>query len=86
MKLHIIPVLFSLSAILIGCVNDVPLGSHVANLKAQQTYNPNATEENLGVIPSGSGERMEGTYQVYTGKEVDSLTGSGESQVLQGVN
>lgn len=86
MKLHIFTVIFSISAILTGCANDAPLGSHVAKLSQQQTYNPNASKDNLSIIPSGSGERMEGAYQVYTGKEVDSLAGASESQVINGFN
>ncbi|WGV99768.1 hypothetical protein QF117_17860 [Vibrio sp. YMD68] len=67
----------------VGCANDQPLGHHVANLRAEQVYNPNATKENESVIPSGSGERMEGAYQTYTGAENNGLKGT-ESQVLQG--
>ncbi|MBW3694247.1 hypothetical protein EK599_00975 [Vibrio sp. T187] len=85
MKLHVITVLCSAVVLATGCVNDARLGTHVAKIKQQQTYNPNASQENLSVIPSGNGERMEGTYQVYTGKEVDSLAGN-ESQVLQNIN
>lgn len=74
----------SLSLLLIGCVNNAErLGSHVTKLKVEQIYNPNATQENLGVIPSGSGERMESTYQVYTGKKGTELKGT-ESQFLEG--
>ncbi|MEZ8193454.1 MULTISPECIES: hypothetical protein [Vibrio] len=68
---------------LIGCANDAPLGSHVAQLKQEQMYNKQATEENMGVIPTGSGERMEGAYHVYTGKKGDSLAGS-DSQFIEG--
>ncbi|MGD8116205.1 hypothetical protein [Vibrio sp. TRT 29B02] len=73
-----------LSLLLFGCVNNAEqLGGHVAKLKTQQTYNLNATQDNLGVIPSGSGERMEGAYQVYTGKQGKELKGT-ESQFLEG--
>lgn len=68
---------------LFGCANDAPLGHHVAQLKQQQIYNKQATEENMGVIPSGSGERMEGAYHVYTGKKGETLKGS-DSQFLEG--
>ncbi|MDC5841170.1 hypothetical protein OPW33_17745 [Vibrio europaeus] len=79
----IIGVIF-LSLLLFGCVNNAErLGGHVAKLKTEQTYNPNATQDNLGVIPSGSGERMEGAYQVYTGKKGTELKGT-ESQFLEG--
>ncbi|MFM2588995.1 hypothetical protein [Vibrio sp. TBV020] len=73
----------SLSLLLAGCVSNAEqLGSHVAKLQMEQTYNPNATIENLGVVPSGSGERMEGVYQTYTGKETSDLAGS-DSQILE---
>ncbi|MDC5823069.1 hypothetical protein OPW19_24930 [Vibrio europaeus] len=73
-----------LPLLLIGCVNNAErLGAHVTKVRAEQTYNPNATQDNLGVIPSGSGERMEGAYQVYTGKKGTELKGT-ESQFLEG--
>ncbi|WCP67687.1 hypothetical protein LYZ37_02945 [Vibrio tubiashii] len=73
-----------LPLLLIGCVNNAErLGAHVTKVKTEQTYNPNATQENLGVIPSGSGERMESAYQVYTGKKGTELKGT-ESQFLEG--
>ncbi|MCG9575039.1 hypothetical protein L1D14_02180 [Vibrio tubiashii] len=76
--------LLPLSLLLIGCVNNAErLGAHVAKLKTEQVYNPEASRENLGVIPSGSGERMEGAYQVYTGKQDSELKGT-ESQFLEG--
>lgn len=66
-----------------GCVNDPRLGHHMASVKQQQVYNPNATQENLGVIPDGNGERMEDVYSIYTGKKVEVLQGS-NSQVIKG--
>lgn len=85
MKLFIILIsTLSLSLWLAGCAHQTQsLGSHVANLRAEQTYNPNATQDNLGVVPSGSGERMEGAYQVYTGKQSSELKGN-DSQFLEG--
>lgn len=66
-----------------GCVNNADrLGGHVVKLASEQTYNPNASRENLDVIPSGSGERMEGAYQVYTGKQDSELSGS-DSQIIE---
>lgn len=76
-------VVCSIFGLLLGCANQAPLGSHVAKLSAEQTYNPSATSENLGVIPTGSGERMEGAYQVYTGKQDADLRGS-DSQFVDG--
>jgi hypothetical protein len=82
-KIIRIVVFSSLSLLLLGCVNNAEqLGTHVAKLQTEQTYNPNATIDNLGVIPSGSGERMEGAYQAYTGKEDSELAGT-DSQVLE---
>ena len=74
---------FLFASLLLGCANNAPLGSHVAKLAKEQTYNQNATQENLRIIPSGSGERMEGAYQVYTGKQSSDLEGT-DSQVLEG--
>lgn len=72
------------SLLMLGCAKNAKrLGNHVAMVKTEQTYNQNATQENLGVIPSGSGERMEGAYQVYTGKQSSDLEGT-DSQVLEG--
>jgi len=52
--------------LLAGCVNNhPPMGSSVALLRAEQTYNPNATVENMNVIPTGSGERMQATLDIY---------------------
>ncbi len=67
-----------------GCANEPRMGYHVAQLKNEQTYNPNAAQQNRGVIPDGTGERMEGVYNVYTGKNNDSLQSTGQSQVLSG--
>ncbi|MDN3615007.1 MAG: hypothetical protein ACPG5L_06715 [Vibrio gallaecicus] len=86
MNVRITAVILGLSTILIGCANDAPLGSHVAKLRVAQTYDPNATQDNLGIVPDGNGERTEGAYQAYTGKESSSLQGSSESQVLEGFN
>ncbi len=69
---------------LLGCANEPRLGYHVVKLKSEQTYNPNATQQNRGVIPDGTGERMEGVYNVYTGKNKDSLQTTGQSQMLSG--
>ncbi|TFH90028.1 hypothetical protein [Vibrio ouci] len=75
--------LSALSIVLVGCVNNAEkLGAHVAKLQTEQTYNPNATIENLGVVPTGSGERMEGVYQTYTGKKDSELAGT-DSQILE---
>lgn len=72
--------------LLLGCVNNAErFGAHVTKLKTEQTYNQTATQENLGVVPSGSGERMEGAYQVYTGKQDSELKGS-DSQFIEGFN
>ncbi|MDA0118944.1 hypothetical protein [Vibrio sp. T11.5] len=74
---------FCSSMLLLGCVNNAErLGAHVAKLKTEQTYNLDASRDNLGVIPTGSGERMEGAYQVYTGKQDMDLKGT-ESQFVK---
>lgn len=63
--------------------NQHRLGMYTAELRAEQTFNPNATQENIGYIPTGSGERMEGAYQIYTGKQSKDLSGT-DSQFLEG--
>ncbi|MEZ8017255.1 hypothetical protein AB4393_15705 [Vibrio splendidus] len=71
--------------LLAGCANDAPLGQSVAKLQAEQTYNPNATQENLQVLPDGTGERMQAGYDKYVGKGDEELSGS-SSQVLNSFN
>lgn len=69
-----------------GCANNAEqLGQHMAKVRNAQIYNPDASTENLGLLPEGSGERMEGAYQVYTGKQDKDLQGS-DSQFLEGFN
>lgn len=50
-----------------GCAADyeVALGSSVDKMRAEQTLNPKATQDNLGYVPTGSGERMQSTLDVY---------------------
>ena len=74
-----------LIVVLVGCANDAPLGQSVATLKMEQTYNPNATQENLQVLPDGTGERMQAGYDKYVGKGDEELSGS-SSQVLKSFN
>ena len=71
--------------LLAGCANDAPLGQSVAKLQAEQTCNPNATQENLQVLPDGTGERMQAGYDKYVGKGDEELSGS-SSQVLKSFN
>ncbi len=66
---------------LTGCSNPAPLGTYMVQVRQEQVYNPNATMENLEVIPNGNGEKMEGIYSTYTGKKGESLQ-SANSQVL----
>ncbi|EHU5196256.1 hypothetical protein JKP10_11135 [Vibrio vulnificus] len=75
--------LFMAVSFLSGCANDAPLGQHVAKLKAEQTYNPDATQENLDLIPYGSGDKMDSAYQHYLGKKTESMSSS-SSQVING--
>ncbi|MBY7975214.1 hypothetical protein KW462_15150 [Vibrio fluvialis] len=67
-----------------GCATPHRLGDHVAKIRSEQTYNPNATTENMEVIPPGNGERMEDVYNVYTGKKGEELKGSSTSQIIKG--
>ncbi len=82
MKANITIGVLGLTLMLLGCANPPALGYHVSKLKSEQTYNPDATQQNRGVIPTGTGERMEGAYHVYTGKNNDNLQSSGQSQML----
>ncbi|CAM3861335.1 hypothetical protein VA7868_02711 [Vibrio aerogenes CECT 7868] len=52
-----------------GCVNPPPLGQSMNSVRMAQIYNPDATEENVAVIPVGIGERMENAYQGYVGED-----------------
>lgn len=57
----------SMTTLVLGCAADyeVALGSSVAKLKSEQTMNSNATQENIAYVPTGSGERMQSTLDVY---------------------
>lgn len=61
-------VVFSLAIMLLGCANDTPLGTSVAKLRHEQTYDLNATLANKDVVPSGTGARMQPAYDDYTGQ------------------
>ncbi len=76
--LTLVPVMF-----FSGCANQHHLGTHVAQVRQEQVYNPNASIENLGVIPTGTGEKMEGVYGTYSGKKGESIN-SANSQILNG--
>jgi len=69
--------------VLSGCANQHRLGSHMAQVRQQQVYNPNATLENREVLPTGNGEKMEGVYGTYSGKKGESIN-SANSQILTG--
>lgn len=78
-----------ITLVMSGCANQShigvqKLGGHVAQIKTLQTYNPNATQENMAIIPDGNGERMEDAYSIYTGKKSEDLKGSSTSQIITG--
>lgn len=52
---------------LVGCANehDSDLGVAVSQLRAEQTYNPNAWQENLGYVPDGNGQRSQTSLKHY---------------------
>lgn len=80
----LVVMVIGLLALVTGCVNNAEqLGQHMAKVRDAQVYNPDATAENMGLVPEGSGERMEGAYQVYTGKQDQDLQGT-DSQFLEG--
>ncbi|CAM3995783.1 hypothetical protein [Vibrio neonatus] len=62
---------------LTACSNNPKLGTAVNLVKNEQIYNPQATEENKGVVPDGSGERAQSTIEGYNkGSSKDiSITG-----------
>ncbi|CAH0541199.1 hypothetical protein [Vibrio marisflavi] len=71
------------SLFLVGCSsNDAPLGSTVNSLIQAQTYDPDAAKNNLEIITSGNGERLENVYQTYTSAKEVELEGT-SSQVLE---
>ena len=72
--------------VLVGCANDARLGHSVALVKTEQTYNPNATQENLLEVPDGTGERMQAGYDRYVGRGENDLSGSSSSQILEDFN
>ncbi len=84
MKAKIMIGVLGITLMLVGCANEPALGYHVAKLKSEQTYNPDATQQHRDVIPDGTGERMEDAYNVYTGKKNESLQSTGQSQMLGG--
>lgn len=65
---------------LAGCSNNPRMGKSVAYLKAEQVYNPNATQENMGLILEGSGERAQASIEGYNKGASENITiGSGFS-------
>lgn len=50
---------------LTGCANNSPLGDSVASVRFEQTYDQEATLRNIGVVPSGTGARMQVGYDAY---------------------
>ncbi|WHR51150.1 hypothetical protein O8413_14315 [Vibrio furnissii] len=82
MKYALISAVVSL-LLLTGCANEPRLGYYVAQLASEQTYNPNATQDNLDYIPVGTGERLEGVYKTYTGKG-ETLDSGTDSQFIGG--
>ncbi len=65
---------------IVGCSNNPRMGQSVAYLKAEQVYNPNATQENMGLIPEGSGERAQSAIEGYNkGASKDITIGAGFS-------
>lgn len=61
-------ILFPLSLLLVACSNHSPLGYSVANMRYEQTYDHQATNNNKDLIPPGTGARMQASYDAYTGQ------------------
>ncbi|GEM80159.1 hypothetical protein [Vibrio superstes] len=77
-----IKTLFLLLSILgvVACSNNPRLGTAMTLVKNEQTYNPNATEENQDVLPEGSGERAQSAIKGYNiGESKSYEAGSGFS-------
>ena len=55
---------------LAGCANDPELGISVSRLQAEQTYNPNAWQENMGYVPDGNGQRSQVSLETYNNNGV----------------
>ncbi|MEZ9834068.1 hypothetical protein AB4341_11085 [Vibrio breoganii] len=64
MSVRLIIVLVSVIGIA-GCSNNPRLGTAMTLVKNEQVYNPQATEENKGVLPEGSGERSQAAIKGY---------------------
>ncbi|GEA51105.1 hypothetical protein VIN01S_19090 [Vibrio inusitatus NBRC 102082] len=76
MSVKLIVVLVSVMGIA-ACSNNPRLGTAMTLVKNEQVYNPQATEENKGVLPEGSGERSQSAIKGYNkGSSKDiSITG-----------
>ncbi|MEZ9418830.1 hypothetical protein AB4383_02905 [Vibrio breoganii] len=48
-----------------ACSNNPRLGIAMNLVKSEQIYNPQATQENMGVLPEGSGERAQSSIKGY---------------------
>ncbi|NOH47164.1 hypothetical protein F0262_03730 [Vibrio rotiferianus] len=79
------PVFVMVALMLVGCSHNEPLGESVTNLRMLQTYNPSATQENMGLVPEGVGEKMQQSYDQYVGKDTDELS-TRSSKVLEEFN
>lgn len=66
--------------VVVGCANNAPLGYSVAKVRHAQTYDHGATERNKGVIPTGTGARMQVAYDAY----VDQSAYDGEAEKVLG--
>ncbi|NOH66333.1 hypothetical protein [Vibrio rotiferianus] len=79
------PVFATAVLMLVGCSHNESLGESVTNLRTLQTYNPSATQENMGLVPEGVGEKMQQSYDQYVGKDTDDLS-TRSSKVLEEFN
>lgn len=58
-------ILASCFLLIAGCANDASLGYSVAKVRQEQTFDLRATERNKGVVPTGTGARMQVAYDDY---------------------
>lgn len=63
-----------------GCANNAPLGDSVASIRFEQTYDHEATLRNNGVVPTGTGARMQVAYDAY----VDQSAYDGQAEQVLG--
>jgi hypothetical protein len=85
--MKIITLIIATLITMVGCVNHSPepLGQTVASLRAEQTYNSEASAQNSGYVPDFSGERAQAALLIYNSPKIPkNIEGEeSKSQTLQ---